>query len=180
MQRQARPFPPGCRRATYPHERRVCRAGLESWLGNRKISSSAQQLGKWTAQRARSSSDSRLRKRYRELFRHEIAYTVADSRKWRPSSGFWQPCSRANSGSSYGRWFSPRHGGLRPVCRHQEALHVVVVAIRLLRTSRATVATREGRVPASLLIPLPRQFVLRFGACVNGVGIEGPANLISF
>ena len=34
----------------------------------------------------------RLRKRYRELFRQEIADTVADPAKWSPNSGFWRLC----------------------------------------------------------------------------------------
>ena len=35
----------------------------------------------------------RLRKRYRELFRQEIADTVVDPPMWNPSSGISRPCS---------------------------------------------------------------------------------------
>jgi hypothetical protein len=34
----------------------------------------------------------RLRKRYRELFRQEIADTVPIPQKWSPNSGFWRLC----------------------------------------------------------------------------------------
>ena len=58
----------------------------------------------------------RLRKRYRELFRQEIADTVADPAKWSPNSGFWRRCSRGSSGRP-GVVDCLSHGRSRPVCR---------------------------------------------------------------